>query len=920
MIDICHISDLHFGKLFCVKKKYNEYLYNPINGLIDFLESREESMKPDFLIISGDLTSMASSEEFDDFLNLIQLFEKGNCLKKSEKYPPKMRILIVPGNHDLKWSRSGNDKLNTFKNKVVKGGLNTPFGNKAFKYCYTIENDGLANSIFYYPEYNILFHLIISGFFSGSLTEDEKILLKKISIGNFNRNSDIIDLFNQVIKSDNPYFPVSYINEIKMNYNNNVDKYDNVNKVAITHHNLDLFGDVTNIPVNSNILKNSLDKLNYSILLYGHTHCSTHELPFNKDRILSVPCDSIGAPSITGQGFNFIHIDENNNKSLEFFKFDENSFVINRPKELYFDISEVQNETIDRIQKYLENEIEKNKDSINNFIEMKCNVGNNDEDIDKYLLERIEEDSIIVVLGNSGSGKTTLCKYLFNEFSKRFLLKELNYLPFLILLKDYTKIHSGEEFINDFILRLEITNEDFLSIRDDIEILCIMDGLDEAPKEIAINIYKALDQVRILGKQVSKVILTSRTQFFKNILEEEEIMLVLDENDFHTSIIHINEFRIDDIQKYIKNTCGEKSEVIYEYISNTYDLIGLSKSPLLLFMIVNTITMNNFDSNKPFLEKDKPITLVDNKASLYSQYVNSWFRKEKQRFLRRQNSSVFPDEEINNLLESIAFNLYFENKYEMSYSELQTFINQQFSYQNPFIFEYFENIIRVNSFFFRSGDTYSFSHNSFMEFFVAKRIKKMFINKDFEELRDKQYNFEVLEFLKYMITPSIKTIFEYIIYEEKNPDIMLMVTELIGTARLNNCIEILYYIINNEQNNLIKTEAFISLGYLGYKEYLHQYVENMNADKSLDDENHQYVMKYYGNEKKARYFLHSRLEDPYYENVRAFHIHTLAKIGNEESVKLLGRFLTHEDPFVKNYAENVIERIKNRLFNEGKNI
>ena len=97
MIDICHISDLHFGKLFCVKKKYNEYLYNPINGLIDFLESREESMKPDFLIISGDLTSMASSEEFDDFLNLIQLFEKRNCLKKNEKYPPKTRILIVPG-------------------------------------------------------------------------------------------------------------------------------------------------------------------------------------------------------------------------------------------------------------------------------------------------------------------------------------------------------------------------------------------------------------------------------------------------------------------------------------------------------------------------------------------------------------------------------------------------------------------------------------------------------------------------------------------------------------------------------------------------------------------------------------------------------------------------------------------------------
>lgn len=75
MTTILHISDLHFGKFFLPKT---------CEGLL----SQIDSLSPDVIVISGDLTQRAKNREF----NAVQGFLK--------RLPPLPRV-IVPGNHDV---------------------------------------------------------------------------------------------------------------------------------------------------------------------------------------------------------------------------------------------------------------------------------------------------------------------------------------------------------------------------------------------------------------------------------------------------------------------------------------------------------------------------------------------------------------------------------------------------------------------------------------------------------------------------------------------------------------------------------------------------------------------------------------------------------------------------------------------------
>ena len=73
MKTIVHLSDLHFGK---VDKSRINPLINIITGI-----------KPDLVIISGDLTQRATEKEY----------------KEAKKFIKKIKrpVFIIPGNHDI---------------------------------------------------------------------------------------------------------------------------------------------------------------------------------------------------------------------------------------------------------------------------------------------------------------------------------------------------------------------------------------------------------------------------------------------------------------------------------------------------------------------------------------------------------------------------------------------------------------------------------------------------------------------------------------------------------------------------------------------------------------------------------------------------------------------------------------------------
>ncbi len=76
MARLIHISDLHFGA------------HDP--RLVEAVEKRIHEEKPDLVVISGDLTQRARTDQFKDACRFLErLREAGH------------EVLAVPGNHDL---------------------------------------------------------------------------------------------------------------------------------------------------------------------------------------------------------------------------------------------------------------------------------------------------------------------------------------------------------------------------------------------------------------------------------------------------------------------------------------------------------------------------------------------------------------------------------------------------------------------------------------------------------------------------------------------------------------------------------------------------------------------------------------------------------------------------------------------------
>ncbi len=105
-LNILHISDIQEGR-FGIKEDISEVSESYVNFLSDLkdkLEILHRKNKIDIIVISGDLTSIGSKEEFDHLTNeflpiLSEVFLKGT------NTVPKNRWIIVPGNHDVEWDK-----------------------------------------------------------------------------------------------------------------------------------------------------------------------------------------------------------------------------------------------------------------------------------------------------------------------------------------------------------------------------------------------------------------------------------------------------------------------------------------------------------------------------------------------------------------------------------------------------------------------------------------------------------------------------------------------------------------------------------------------------------------------------------------------------------------------------------------------
>jgi len=100
MINILHLSDLHFGKIHRWGKDGLPDLNDSLLYALD-----KYNIQPDVIAVTGDITSTGSLEEFDE---AIEFFIN---LKRSKKFSRVLKVVVVPGNHDYPWYKANGSIL-----------------------------------------------------------------------------------------------------------------------------------------------------------------------------------------------------------------------------------------------------------------------------------------------------------------------------------------------------------------------------------------------------------------------------------------------------------------------------------------------------------------------------------------------------------------------------------------------------------------------------------------------------------------------------------------------------------------------------------------------------------------------------------------------------------------------------------------
>lgn len=153
-----------------------------------------------------------------------------------------------------------------------------------------------------------------------------------------------------------------------------------------------------------------------------------------------------------------------------------------------------------------------------------------DDYIDDWLKERGKMH--ISILGGFGTGKTWFCRHYAYRQLQRYLSDPVRErMPLLITLRDFTKAMAAQQLINDALLekyKLPLVGsafEVFERMNRRGKLLLILDGFDEMARKVdhqtVVDNFWELASVVVEG---SKVLLTSRTEYFRYAQESEKVL------------------------------------------------------------------------------------------------------------------------------------------------------------------------------------------------------------------------------------------------------------------------------------------------------------------------------------------------------------------------------------------------------------
>lgn len=382
------------------------------------------------------------------------------------------------------------------------------------------------------------------------------------------------------------------------------------------------------------------------------------------------------------------------------------------------------------------------------YVNLRCkdSHGKVYDPIDRYIESWLkkEDKNHITLLGDYGTGKSSFLLYLTYILAKSFKKNPFNLpIPVFISLKNYSRTRSLKETI------LEILKDDyniifrsptyFQNLLDDGKIILLLDGFDEiemkSNKDIIIKLF---DEITKLVTKKSKMILTSRTHYFKTHSHVNDIfnpqydteLLKMIRGNHKFEIIELLEFNNEQIIEFLSLHTEDYME-IWNKIKSTYNLEDLSKRPILLEMIIRSL---------PTLMKEG---YEINSSKLYQIYTDIWVKREDWRSIMDSNEKTI-------FMEELALHMFLNNIQSVRYNYLNQIVLGHFKRKilSNEDADIFDTDTRTCSFLNRDMDgNYKFTHKSFMEFFVAKKFYREINEDKIVTFKIKPLSPEIIDFM-----------------------------------------------------------------------------------------------------------------------------------------------------------------------------
>jgi formylglycine-generating enzyme required for sulfatase activity len=364
-----------------------------------------------------------------------------------------------------------------------------------------------------------------------------------------------------------------------------------------------------------------------------------------------------------------------------------------------------------------------------------------------YVLEWLNDPKrkLLAVLGDYGIGKTSFCYKFACD-----LAEAAEYLPVVVELKTVMEVGWRAS------IEREVKSRKKEGKR---HLLLILDGFDEV--SVAFDekmVLKEIENLSEATREYGKVILTSRTQFFRSREEEGETLVQRWKRFFgiegprsmvysRFERIYVSLFDDGQIREYLDLSLGKEESAKFwnETVEKVFNVKDLVSRPILIELIVSDL-----DAVRNIEGRVTP-------GKLYQTIAERWREREEQRLFEAVEVEKIP-KNIMLFMEELASWMLAKGVDRLHFETLRDAINAYFDDTTKEMLrlslDKLDYKIRNCTFLSRNEKEgyYAFAHRSFIEFFVARKLAREIPENTAQEIKISD---ETALFVSEFVSPAV---------------------------------------------------------------------------------------------------------------------------------------------------------------------